>query len=215
MEKYSLLIGYQYTDTALVLPSTKADLMKMEQFCKDNKFSSILIITDGQSIFSAENFLARMDKGLIYITGHGSNDGFQESHTKIIKWTALQNFIFSSLPRHAEVLIILDCCNGSHLDLPYLLQEDQDRFLFSATGYYPIQQVVIIASRNHQAVSTDNGSLITDKLIELWQNKITDYFSIMKIINQELTKTTTLARLNLTLKIYASRPYLQKIWPDL
>jgi len=175
-------------------------------------------------------------KIILYYSGHGSNgklDLPNKSHISIQKIREL--FLFNSyyysekgsepdngismisdsiLQNYRDVFIILDCCNGSDLDLPFYLDIPSKRFKL-ASNYHLRSRLVdnlksfidkrvllIVSSQQHEnAVSTYKGSLFT----RLFFNRL----YLMVKSSKERSLVNLITELNKEIKSRLSKEYIQ------
>ena len=127
----------------------------------------------------------------------------------------LKNTLVSMSRKKAQILLIMDCCSGDSLDMPFVL--DTETGIYHLKSYdisIPTQEIVCISSslKNQSSLSSNMGSLFTQQFF--------DKIGVMRKNHQKikyirLIRTIGREKLNnffQTFNIHSSRPNLKYIF---
>ncbi len=109
------------------------------------------------------------------------------------------NNIFFSVSPSSQILLIMDCCHGSGLNLPFKLKN----YHYSLTRYdnpiYPKQNIIYITSTNitERAVASKNGSLFSRTLFKQLCNNQRSLVKILQNLRSEHKLQTAMVYSNL------------------
>lgn len=148
---------------------------------------------------------------LLYYTGHGlaSSDGcgcLKMPDSVVVETKELRNLLLRKTQKNTQMLWIFDCCNGSGLELPYLLESDESstliRYRLNNLSLCPQQRIVIFAAaRFHQdANASVLGSVFTSSLLRLLKRSTRSLHTIRQTCKSIITSS------------YPGPLYLESIW---
>lgn len=156
-----------------------------------------------KSLFSNTN-----DKICIYYTGHAINENIIFPDGSLYSFSRLVKFISKCSNKYTEIMIIMDCCNGIGLNLPYVLNDNIYRLTYGK-HIFVLPKIICISSstKMEKSLATKNGSLFTRNLFQLLSNELN--ISLRDLLN----KINRLKHINLQkVTIHASYPTLKIIW---
>ncbi len=127
-----------------------------------------------------ETILDSADQVFIYYTGHVKRgniklpmvqsvtlaNGHNEKDNGKLSLYDFRNLILGSVNDSAQIFLIMDCCNGSGLSLPYQLSNRSYRLTRCDQAIYPRPDIIYLTSinLNENAVATDDGSLFSQTI---------------------------------------------------
>lgn len=212
----SILIGFEYVKQKL--PSTRKDLLLMNNWCKSFSYN-IHTITDivvswenYTKIQSLSDLLAALhnilstkekygfdDRLILYYSGHGVNNNILLPNDEELSFYDFRDIILYYLNPTVEIFWILDCCNPQGLQLPYKFSLSSQMFMLNCTKkFFPHRMMVLTSAESTQkSISTSTGSTFTKCFISYISENNSRNLSVMlpklnHIINTENTICTNL-----------------------
>ena len=146
---------------------------------------------------------------LIYYTGHGVDNAIILPSLDKLPIQLLRDSIVERCDLHAQICWIMDCCSPSHLYLPYQLTM-QTRYKIKDLTYIPTQNIICFGGadqKSAQSIMTRNGSVFSNKLLELFKNNRTYIPYIHKILQSD-----KIANYKFHIGIYSSHPDIYWMW---
>ncbi len=173
-----------------------------------------------QLMKTIKGILNSADQVFIYYTGHVkrgeiklpvvktvtlANEHVENDNGKLSLYD-FRNLILSSVVPSAEIFLIMDCCNGSGLSLPFQLTSKSYRLTRCDQAIYPKPDIIYLTSTNlnERAVATIDGSLFSQSLfkeIRLGERSLTQ---LLQVLRQHHKSQTAM--------IYSNRPNIKFIW---
>lgn len=149
----------------------------------------------------------------IYYTGHAKGGDLILPDGQIIKMLDFRDLILKNCAKYAEIFIIMDCCRGTGLNLPYYLKKAVYRLTHQPAKIFPSQKVVCISSTmsDQEAGTTLNGSFFTRSLYKLFLSKSKKYKYLPNVLPYLVDECSS--QHEQTAVVHASYPNLKMIWP--
>lgn len=132
-----------------------------------SKLEPLIIINDLLSVLKTILINGKIDKLIIYFSGHGSDGSVILPDNSLLSFDDFKNCILDNIS-DTEIFWILDCCNPQGLHLPYKL--NGNRFTLSPNRFHCVKQkiMLITSAENHEkSIATRSGSLFSRYLFRL------------------------------------------------
>lgn len=167
------------------------------------------------------------DQLFLYYTGHAKEGYILLPNEQRIKMTDLRDIIISSLKPSSEIFIVMDCCNGTGMELPFRFIHTTNKIDFdeiinnrryqqfryqlqhTPNPIFTKQKIICISStsNNEDSITTKNGSLFTQSLFRHFKSTRL-LAELLCYISKECLNTNLQ-----TVTIYSSYPDLYHLWP--
>lgn len=227
--KVSILIGFEYNQKKY-LPGIKLDISNVYSFVKKINSDRILIVSDHkitfniskntyvyqyndviQLLYMLKTYITDSDQLLIYYTGHSENKALLLPDYNYLLIEQLKQVLIENSRSYAQILVLLDCCQGSNLDLPYLLINDSYKLTNSNDKIFITQHIILCSStlQNEDSVTSKNGSLFTKILFQIL-TLYPQYKQITQIVNLVLEHSTKIFKQTVT--VHSSYPNDYILW---
>ena len=121
----------------------------------------------------------------------------------------LRMLILTSVDKYAEVFLVMDCCNGNGLGLPFHLQDNVYRLTNSEPRIYTTQKVICLSSTmfDENSITSRDGSIFTRSLFKQMKERQQSIQKMLEVVGKEcLTKYAQ------TATVHASYPDLKILW---
>ncbi len=121
----------------------------------------------------------------------------------------LRTLILSSVDKYAEVFLVMDCCNGNGLGLPFHLRSRIYRLTNSEPRIYTTQKVICLSSTmsDENSVTSRDGSIFTRSLFKQMRDHEQSIHRLLKVVGKEC-----LTKYSQTATVHASYPDLKILW---
>ncbi len=168
---------------------------------------------DFQTLKSNIQTLPKFDLGIAYYSGHGRVRGIELPSEEILNYVGFKTLVTGRVER--ELVIIMDCCHVSNMNLPYyhssVYMNDKFKSFFKANeechysdGDYSHPTILLLASNNtdEKAAANRYASLFTKYMLEfLDKNEQRSFMSLIEYIQIHIAGHATN---NQSVKIYSS-----------
>jgi hypothetical protein len=151
-----------------------------------------------------------IDKIFFYYSGHGENNCIVLPDDSVISFDEIRNIFFDK-GNVKDIFIILDCCNPSHFNLPFILEDK----IFRLNGklLVPTRDNIILLSSslgNGESGSVRAGSFFTGNLYK----QIIDCDGYLPSISENITEKIREKNVNFgqTVSVYSSFNIVPFIW---
>jgi len=170
-----------------------------------------------------ETLVKCMDQIFIYYTGHlfkdniilpNNNNIISKSSAQLpddqetISVNNFRDIILINSNKKSEIFIVMDCCNGSGLWLPYKLENNHYYLNSNYLENFPSQKLVCFSStmKNEDSIASRDGSIFSVLFFKQIKNRIQSIPKILKILEPECCKFQQ------TPNVFSSRPNLKILW---
>ncbi len=129
-----------------------------------------------------------------------------DTSDKNISLYDLRSIILSRVADGSNIFIIMDCCNGSGLSLPFMLANKTYELSSCDKPIYPKAHIIHFTSTNltEDATATINGSWFSQSLFKQLDNNVRFLPHILETIRQRYTSQTAM--------IYSNYPNVKILW---
>lgn len=198
---------------AIVDEIVDADILTFIETIKIQKYHKLYDNLQGMLENIAEQSYGESSM-FFYYTGHSRNGDLILPDDAKIKKTDVRDLLCTCVKKDGDIFIVMDCCYGSGLRLPFRMTLNQNR-----EGIYKLnkeekviftsQRIICLSASSSDETSITNhtGSLFTRALFSVLKLKIRSLTELLyKVNNICLTKHRQ------TLSIYSSYPNIFVIW---
>lgn len=207
----ALIISFQYSKE-LLLKSARCDMQAMTTWCAQWG-CNIYTYTDYDSADDGKHIITNLDsllsklpicssRILVYYSGHGMGDNILWPDGTTSDFRVLRDAIVSRTIAEAEIFWIMDCCNPSHLALPFVLQNNTFHMRnpdSEEVEYIRCKLVLITSSEHYQkSLASHTGSLFTENLLTVVQRLRTDFERVTAPVPVEFNRNLSRLCFNIT-----------------
>lgn len=163
----------------------------------DNFIDSLAYITNG------------VKKLFLYYTGHGENGSLILPQFQKLSLKHFRNIILFNMDPNGELFSIMDCCNGAHMGIPFILKDNDYRLIDRRFRFFTKQSVIHLVSslQDENSVITGDGSIFTAVIFELLCNGDRNLKHLVSMVTK-----TCLALYPQTASLYVSKPNIYLFW---
>ena len=201
-----------------------ANILSFIQILKENSHY-LKYVGREQLIEVTSNITQDASQVFIYYTGHGSlgnlllprlnlevtfisDDINPVKDEAYISMIVFRNLILSSADNEAYIFIVMDCCNGTGLDLPFRLEGKVYRLAHTKATFFQQKIICISSAMSDQSSGTSrNGSLFSQAFFRQLRTPIHSMSSILATAEKECAE-----KYHQTAMIHSSYPDEDYIW---
>ncbi len=175
-----------------------SDIRERDQYVKYGSVSSLKLLIKEISTNANEVFL--------YYTGHGLN-GKVLLPVGSIDMSLLRSMVERSSSDSARILLVVDCCYGDGMKLPYVLRGKVYR-LDKGDRQFTRKNILYLCSTSSRqgAITTSAGSIFSRSLFKHINNQ-SSLCDLVEKINEDCRVDS-----NQQAMVYASHPNIKKLW---
>jgi hypothetical protein len=194
----------------------------LDDLCDANVLDFIEVIQDKKyyveysSLTTFKDIVAetckKQNQLFIYYTGHAKGGDLIMPDGQIIGMLEFRDLILHNCSKHAEIFIIMDCCRGTGLNLPYYLKKSVYRLTHQPNKIFPSQKIICISSTmaDQDSAATLNGSFFTRSLYKLLLNKSNRYKYLPNVLTYLVDECSS--QHEQTAVVHSSYPNLKMLW---
>lgn len=120
-----------------------------------------------------------------------------------------RTLILTSADRSAQVFMVMDCCNGNGLGLPFQMREGVYRLTNNEPRIYTTQEVICLSSTmsDENSITSRDGSIFTRSLFKQMKDKVQSITRMLDVVGKEC-----ITRYAQTATVHASYPNSKILW---
>lgn len=120
-----------------------------------------------------------------------------------------RTLILTSADRNAQVFMVMDCCNGNGLGLPFQMLDGIYRLTNNEPRIYTTQEVVCLSSTmsDENSITSRDGSIFTRSLFKQMKEKEQSIKKMLDVVGKEC-----ITRYEQTATVHASYPNSKILW---
>lgn len=155
------------------------------------------------------DIVSNVRKLFVYYTGHGENGHLLLPQKGSISVEEFRNILLINTSAKADIITIMDCCNGDHMGIPFYLNNNNYRLIDRKSRIFPKQRIIHIAStkEDESSVATHQGSIFTAEIFNSLLEGNRDLRKEIRRISANCIKIYPQ-----TASLYVSRPNIYTFW---
>lgn len=163
------------------------------------------------------------ERVFVYYTGHGEGGDLVLPRGERMSINNFRSTLLSRIHKDAELLVVMDCCNATGMNLPYRLKENVHRLVdLSTNPIFITQKVICISSTesNEESIATREGSIFTQVFFNKIADNNLDIFNLWTDLNDKCKEARNRCGAvdekhmsqGQTPTIYTSYPNIYSLW---
>lgn len=214
----AILIVFNY-DSKEAGINAQNDITTVQNYCTERKWTTKVLtdleypnavkITTKEQFYTALTELLTTVTGQLffYFSGHGLTDSINLPDKTNASLLELRDLICKIVSPDIPLLIMLDCCYASHLNLPYIWSTKDDRFRLRDNFTPQAHKISLLCSNSPTELSlaTKTYSLFTNALLRSSYQRPLKYQDIIT----QLSNTKPYSQI---IQVYSSFPEETELW---